>query len=228
MPAAEAGSHLARYARRLNAVEINSSFHRPHRTATYARWAAATPVDFRFAVKIPKTMTHERRLHDCDALLDRFLAEVAGLGEKLGVLLVQLPPKAALDKRVAGGFFRALRKRTATPVVLEPRHASWFSRGADAWLAALEIARAAADPTPSALAALGAGEAGGWRGLVYYRWHGSPRRYYSDYDAAALASLHRRLEQSRSAGVPTWCIFDNTASGAAFGNAIVLNNSFSA
>src|SRR5581483_5485928 len=92
--AAEAGSHLERYARKLNAVEINSSFHRPHRTSTYARWAAATPADFRFAVKLPKAMTHERNLKDCGALLDRFMAEVAGLGEKLGVLLVQLPPKA--------------------------------------------------------------------------------------------------------------------------------------
>jgi uncharacterized protein YecE (DUF72 family) len=219
---AETGSHLERYARRLNAVEINSSFHRPHSTKTYARWAAATPADFRFSVKLPKAMTHERKLEDCGALLDRFVAEVAGLGDKLGVLLVQLPPKSVLNKRVADGFFRALRKRIAVPVALEPRNASWFSPGADAWLAARGIARAAADPTKAALADLGAGEAGGWPGLVYYRWHGAPRMYYSDYDAAALAALQRRLEQSRRSGVAAWCMFDNTASGAAFGNALSL------
>jgi uncharacterized protein YecE (DUF72 family) len=223
--AAETGSHLERYARRLDAVEINSSFYRPHSAKTYARWAAATPADFRFSVKIPKAMTHERKLEDCGALLDRFAAEVSGLGDKLGVLLVQLPPKSALNKRVAGIFFRALRKRIAVPVVLEPRNASWFSPDADAWLAARAIARVAADPVKAPLADLGAREPGGWPGLVYYRWHGAPRIYYSEYDAAALAALHRRLEQSRRSGVPAWCIFDNTASGAAFGNALALMSS---
>src|ERR1700760_3747408 len=76
-------SILARYAARLNAVEINSSFYRPHRPATYARWAAAVPQNFRFSVKLPKAITHERRLEDCGDLLDRFVAEVTGLGPKL-------------------------------------------------------------------------------------------------------------------------------------------------
>src|SRR6195952_3089796 len=87
------GSHLERYARHLNAVEINSSFHRPHRTATYQRWAQSTPHDFRFSVKLPKAITHEAGLADCGALLDRFVEEVTGLGDKLSVLLVQLRPK---------------------------------------------------------------------------------------------------------------------------------------
>ena len=105
------GSHLERYARRLNAVEINSSFYRPHQRKTYEQWAQSTPNSFRFSVKMPKAMTHEQRLADCGALLDRFVAEVTGLGDRLGVLLVQLPPKLALEERVAGGFFRNLRKR---------------------------------------------------------------------------------------------------------------------
>ena len=60
------GGHLARYAGRLDAVEINSSFYRPHRPATYARWAECVPKDFRFAVKVPRLVTHELRnaLHD--------------------------------------------------------------------------------------------------------------------------------------------------------------------
>ena len=59
-----AGSHLERYGAVLNAVEINSSFYRPHRTTTYERWAASVPEDFRFAVKVPKAITHEHRLKD--------------------------------------------------------------------------------------------------------------------------------------------------------------------
>src|SRR4051794_13597269 len=86
------GTNLERYAARFSAVEINSSFHRPHRPATYARWAASVGPDFRFAVKLPKVITHAARLVDVDAALDRFVAEINGLGAKLGPLLVQLPP----------------------------------------------------------------------------------------------------------------------------------------
>jgi uncharacterized protein YecE (DUF72 family) len=214
------GSHLQRYARRLNAAEINSSFYRPHRRTTYQRWAQSVPDDFRFSVKVPKAITHEAGLADCGALLDRFVDEVRGLGDKLAVLLLQLPPTSALSKCVANGFFRDLRARIDADVVLEPRHASWFAPGVDDWLANRRIARCAADPAKVA----GAGEPGGWNELVYYRWHGSPRIYYSEYGAAALKALKRRLEDRARASL-TWCIFDNTASGAALGNALTLKRS---
>jgi uncharacterized protein YecE (DUF72 family) len=212
------GSHLERYARRLNCAEINTSFYRSHQRKTYERWAQSTPAGFRFSVKVPKAMTHEQRLADCGALLDRFAAEVTGLGNRLGVLLVQLPPKLVLEKRVAAGFFRALRKRIDVPVACEPRHASWFTPEIDDWLAERGIARVAADPAPVP----SAGEPGGWNGLAYYRWHGSPRIYYSDYDGAALAALGKRLDSQIARGIPIWCIFDNTASGAALGNALTM------
>jgi uncharacterized protein YecE (DUF72 family) len=214
------GSHLERYARHLNAVEINSSFYRPHRRTTYQRWAQSVPDDFRFSVKVPKTITHDAGLADCGALLDRFVDEVTGLGDKLGVLLVQLSPKSSFKKRVANGFFRDLRMRIDTDVVVEPRHASWFASGVDDWLAKRRIARVAADPPRVA----GAGEPGGRLELAYYRWHGSPRIYVSDYDAAALAALTRRLED-RARESSAWCIFDNTVAGAALGNALELARS---
>jgi uncharacterized protein YecE (DUF72 family) len=210
------GSHLERYAGRLNAVEINSSFYRPHRHATYQRWAQSVPDDFRFSVKVPKAITHEAGLADCSGLLDRFVDEVTGLGGKLGVLLVQLPPKLGFGKRVAAGFFRDLRARIDANVVLEARHASWFAPGVDDWLAERRIALVAADPAPVE----GAGKPGGRGDLAYYRWHGSPRIYYSEYDAAALAALKQRLEDDHARNI--WCIFDNTAAGAALGNALQL------
>src|ERR671911_3236047 len=73
------GSHLERYSAVLNAVEINSSFYRPHRTTTYERWAASVPESFRFAVKVPKSVTHERRLKDAGDLLDQFVSEAGGV-----------------------------------------------------------------------------------------------------------------------------------------------------
>lgn len=213
-----AGGHLARYARRLNAVEINTSFYRPHRKKTYERWAQTTPADFRFAVKTPRAMTHERRLADCDALIERFADEIAGLGEKLAVVLAQTPPSLPFDAARAGAFVDALRRRCAAPIVIEPRHKSWFGDQVNDWLAKRRLARVAADPAPVA----GAGEPGGWKGFAYYRWHGSPRIYYSRYDAAALDILRDRLAAEQARDHPVWCVFDNTAEGWAFGDALAL------
>ncbi|MEP6689845.1 MAG: DUF72 domain-containing protein [Gemmatimonadaceae bacterium] len=212
----ESGSSLARYAARFTAAEINSSFHRPHRPAIYERWAASTPPDFRFAVKVPKTITHVRRLADVGDELDRFLGESAALGAKRRVLLVQLPPSAALEPPIATRFFEELRGRFDGEIACEPRHASWFAPEAGAMLAAAGVARVAADPARVP----GAGEPGGWMGLVYYRLHGAPRTYYSAYEPPRLDDLARRLLESEVRGVPAWCIFDNTASGAATGDAL--------
>ena len=209
------GTHLARYAARLLAVEINSSFYRPHRPATYAKWAAAVPADFRFAVKVPRAATHDRRLADADDVLDRFLAGATELGSKLGPLLVQLPPSLAFDAAVADRFFAALRGRFAGDVVLEPRHRSWFAPEAERLVAGHRVARVAADPAAVPAAA----QPGGWDGLVYYRLHGSPRVYYSDYPAAYLAALAEKLAAA-ARGAAVWCVFDNTAAGAATANAL--------
>jgi uncharacterized protein YecE (DUF72 family) len=108
-------------------VEINSSFHKPHRRKTYERWAASVPADFAFGVKAPREITHGLRLARAGAALDAFLAQASGLGSKLGVLLFQLPPSLAFDARTTATFFRVLRKRHAGRVACEPRHATWFT-----------------------------------------------------------------------------------------------------
>jgi uncharacterized protein YecE (DUF72 family) len=210
-----AASQLERYAQRFNAVEINSSFYRPHLPATYARWAATTLENFSFAVKMPKAITHMRRLVGTADLLERFLAEAGQLGAKLGPLLVQLPPSLAFDARVAGAFFALLRERFNGLVACEPRHPSWFSTHAEALLNEYRAARVAADPAIVPDAA----EPGGWRGLAYYRLHGSPEMYASAYTKAYLDDLAKRI---RLSAAPVWCIFDNTALGAATTNALDL------
>lgn len=199
----------------LNAVEINSSFHRPHRRATYERWAATVPVDFLFAVKLPKTITHEARLVAAGAPLDRFLEESGGLGAKRGPILIQLPPSLAFDLGIAADFFALLRDRTANDLVCEPRHQSWFTPEAEDLLVRCRVARVAADPAPVA----GAGETGGWAGLRYMRLHGSPQMYRSSYDATAI---ERHATAARKAGVDSWTIFDNTMTGAATLNALAM------
>ncbi len=213
----ERGTHLERYAQRLAAVEINSSFYRPHRPETYARWAASVPEAFRFAVKIPKAITHTRRLRDATEPLHRFLSEIKELGEKLGPLLLQLPPSLRFDAQVVTVFLSTLRSRFSGSVVCEPRHASWFCEEAEHLLLAAQIARAGVDPAPVPEAA----QPGGWPGLIYYRLHGSPEMYASPYSSAELETLEQTLRAAAQAA-PTWCIFDNTALGAATANALEL------
>jgi uncharacterized protein YecE (DUF72 family) len=219
------GSHLARYAAVLNAAEINTSFYRHHRPEVYAGWAAQTPRDFRFAVKLPRTVTHDQRLRGARGVLTRFADEVAGLGDRLGVLLVQLPPSQVFESRPVRTFFELLARLIDAAVVCEPRHASWFEPAADRLLVKLRVGRVAADPARWPAAAV----PGGWLGeqgdgagaVVYHRWHGSPRTYYSAYDDAWLQARVTEL-QRWSGDAHRWCIFDNTASGAAASDALRL------
>ncbi len=215
---AQARSQLQRYADQFDTVEINSSFYRPHRPATYARWARSVPDDFRFSAKLPRTISHQCRLKDCAAELEAFLAAVTGLGEKLGVLLLQLPPTLAFDASVAERFFAQLRERHAGAVACEPRHVSWFTLEAERLLRAFSIARAAADPARVPRAAV----PGGDRRIEYLRLHGSPRMYYDAYDDAALERLARRLSHRAMVTCERWCLFDNTALGAAQVDAVRL------
>lgn len=211
----EGDSMLARYATRFDTVEINSCFYRPHRPQTYERWAASVPPGFRFSVKLPRSITHEARLIDGEDLLARFLGEIAGLGDRLGGILVQLPPGLALDLRVADDFFARMRARIDVPIACEPRHRTWFAPDADALWMRYRIARVAADPArvPSAAHVAGHGD---WN---YWRWHGSPKIYYSAYDDAQLQSLAAELMGHSRPDRPAWCILDNTAAGHAIADA---------
>ncbi|WP_425228569.1 DUF72 domain-containing protein [Sphingomonas sp.] len=208
------GSTLTRYAAVFDTVEINSSSYRPHRAATYARWAASVPDAFRFAVKLPRAATHDLRLVDCDEVLARFQGEMAGLGAKRGPVLVQLPPSLAFDGATAGRFFDAAARMLGEYIVCEPRHASWFAPEADALFAAHHVARVAADPARVPEAAL----PGGWRGLTYARWHGSPAIYRSAYEDDALAQ-HAGIARAAD---DSWTFYDNTMFGAAAANALAL------
>ncbi len=212
------GSHLERYAGRFNGVEINSSFYRLHRQSTYQRWAASTPPGFGFAVKVPKLITHTQRLVDVQPLVEQFASEIGGLGEKLSVVLVQLPPSLQFREAIAEPFFHNLQAVIPCPIVCEPRHRSWFEPAAEQLLVECGISRVAADPSVVPEAA----EPGGDLRRCYVRWHGSPQIYYSSYEDSTLRTLAARLRAIASQSDPVWCIFDNTAEGAATSNALQL------
>ncbi len=210
------GTHLERYARVLKAVEIDSSFYQTHLPSTYERWAASTPEGFQFAVKVPKEVTHVQRLMDA-APLQRFLQETGHLGSRLGPWLLQLPPGLAFHPVKVERFLDSLRSFFHGAVVCEPRHPSWFTPEAEQMLSVFQVARAAADPAISPDGT----HPGGWRGLIYYRLHGSPRMYHSAYTPEFLRAFQASVAQAAQVA-PLWCIFNNTAEGAAAENAGLL------
>jgi uncharacterized protein YecE (DUF72 family) len=211
----EPGSHLFHYSRSLNCVEINSSFYRPHRASTWTRWATETPAEFRFSIKAPKTITHERKLQHAKGMLKAFLEQIEPLEEKAGPVLFQLPPSLAFAAAQAADFLDTLRTLYQGEVAFEPRHETWFTADVDDLFKKYMVARVAADPPKGSP---GAGEPGGASNLAYYRLHGSPRTYYSNYEDPFLARLAATVRMLKNA----WIIFDNTALSCAYPNALSL------
>jgi uncharacterized protein YecE (DUF72 family) len=209
------GSHLERYAHVFPAVEINSSFYRPHKPSTYARWRDSVPPGFRFSLKLPREITHERRLRDIDEPVAVFLDAASHLADRFGCLLVQMPPSLAFDQAAASSLFARLRERLQAGIACEPRHQSWFGKEATELLAKFQIGRVLADPQVALdpMPAL-------YQGLVYVRLHGSPVIYHSDYPEDCLRRNAAWLARQQRQGREVWCIFDNTASGAAVPNAL--------
>lgn len=119
---------------------------------------------------------------------------------------------------MAERFFAELRERHAGAVACEPRHVSWFRLEAERLLRTFSIARVGADPARVPRAAI----PGGDHRIEYVRLHGSPHMYYDAYDDVALERVARRLSRSTAVTRERWCLFDNTARGAAQVDAVRL------
>ncbi len=122
-PRLPAGEMLAFYARHFETVEINSSFYRVPAVATLEKWAGQVPASFRFAFKAPRRLTHDHQLQDSEGAV-AFLQALAGLGERRGPVLFQLPPRFTVDLSRLDAFLAALPRDV--PVAFEFRHPSWF------------------------------------------------------------------------------------------------------
>lgn len=207
---AKEGSGLTRYASVFDGVEINSTFYRRHKTSTFARWAASVPDSFRFAIKIPKEITHTRAMKEIAEPFETFLEDIAPLGEKRGPLLCQLPPSLAFDADALETAFKTMRSADEGPIVIEVRHKSWASAEALDLLKSYAIDRVLADPAPV------------WPAEnfgtppKYARLHGKPKIYFSSYTDEEIRSFSKLL------ACDSWCVFDNTASGAAIENALTM------
>ncbi len=217
------GSHLERYSRALRAVEINSTFYKPHQPKTFLRWKEETPHDFAFSIKMTKVFTHEKRLNVSRAEISDWLKPMTELGEKFSALLVQLPPSLVFSEKSVELFFRNLRHEFGGLIALEPRNVSWIEPVALALNDEFDISKVEADPDrcPTPEKELNRSRS------RYLRLHGSPRIYYSDYSVKFLERVARDFESHPPCkGEPeSWIIFDNTTLGFGTKNAIELKKS---
>jgi uncharacterized protein YecE (DUF72 family) len=155
-----------------------------------------------------------QRLNRMDDAL-RFLQDLEALEEKLGVVLIQLPPSLAFSLETEE-FLRTLASEFTGAVAVEPRHPSWAQGNAEQLLRQLRMARVAADPPLITDRVLAAGD----RRLSYFRFHGNPQMYRSVYSEERLAELAADITAASVADGQTFIFFDNTMSGAAHTNAL--------
>lgn len=198
------------------ALEACGAFYRQQSRETYAKWAAATPEGFRFAVRGHRFITHQKRLLDPHEPLDRVREQVEGLGEKLAVMLWQVPPGTRLDMERLRTFADALNGWPTTRHALEFRHRSWFVEEVAVLLSEYRLANTISDaakwPRWDAVTT----------DLVYVRLHGRPLTYFSDYEEGSLREWADKVRAWLREGRGVHVYFDNDAGGHAPYNAVRL------
>jgi len=138
-----AAKMLPFYAQHFNTVEINYTFYRMPTPKLAANWASQVPDHFRFTLKAPKRITHDRRLRDVEMPVRAFCEAASELGPKLGALLFQLPPNFRKDLVVFDEFLGVLPPRVCA--AFEFRHESWLDDEVYARLRARNLALCVAD-----------------------------------------------------------------------------------
>lgn len=206
------GQWLGYYASRLPSVEVNRSFYRLPTRAQFAAWRAQTPEGFVFAVKASRFITHMKKLCEPEHTLPPLLEAVAGLGDKLGPLLFQLPPRWRPDPGRLAAFLAALPQ--GTRAAFELRDPRWHS---DAVLdllrrhnAAFCIYDLAGFASPRAITA----------DFVYLRLHGPGAAYSGRYGHRALADWAQWL--GAQTVTTAYVYFDNDEAGYAVQDALEL------
>jgi uncharacterized protein YecE (DUF72 family) len=194
---------LTYYAERFDTVELNNPFYRQPERATFERWRAAVPEGFVYCVKLNRFITHLKRLRIGPDSVERSYGTMSGLGPKLGVVLVQLPPRMRFDAERVLSFLRLVSRRRRRHAI-EPRDDSWFSSEALALLRERGVALCIADSAkwatrPDAVTA----------DFVYLRFHGPERLYASGYSDEQLREWAARIRAWLARGLDVYGYFNN-------------------
>jgi uncharacterized protein YecE (DUF72 family) len=208
-PQLPASKWLDFYAVHFNTVELNATFYRLPKPETFDNWYKKTPDDFLWSVKASKYITHTRRLSDCREPLERLYESVGRLKEKLGPILVQLPPTLTFNSQLLIQFCKNLDPSYRH--TLEIRHPSWVDRQVFDILKEYNMALCISDT-----AAKYPFHEVQTSDFFYVRLHGSRKLYASEYTEEELLRWSRKI---RSWDVPTYIYFDNDFKGFAINNA---------
>jgi len=199
-----------------DALEINGSFYTQIKPATYERWRAETPAEFKFALKGHRFVTHYKRLKQCETSIVLLRDQARGLGDKLAAVVWQLPSRFTIDVPRLASFVHALELWPDVRHALELRHRSWFVPEVAALLRAAGVAVCMGDAPDFPM----------WRevttDLVYVRLHGHTRKYASSYSAASLRRWAEATRRWVAEGRDVHVYFDNDAEGHAVANAVTL------
>jgi len=206
---------LEYYAESFATVEINNTFYRLPARSTFSGWRERTPDGFAFAVKMSRYLTHVRRLHNPDPPIARFLESAGGLGNRLGVVLLQLPPTLQADPDALDAVLSRLSGRVK--VAVEPRHPSWWDDRIRTTLDKHGAAMCWADRRGRPVTPL-------WRtaDFGYLRMHEGTAQPQPRYGRAAIASWVDRVASTWSAGEPVYVYFNNDHGGAAIADAVAF------
>ncbi|MEG3636556.1 DUF72 domain-containing protein [Micromonospora palythoicola] len=203
---------LEHYADRFATVEVNNAFYRLPEREIFAAWRARTPDDFCVAVKMSRYLTHIKRLREPTEPVARFLARATALGDRLGPVLLQLPPTLRADPPALDATLRLFP--SSVRVAVEPRHASWWTDATRTVLERHDAALVWADRHGRPIAPR-------WRtaGFGYLRLHEGRARPWPHYGRTALASWVRRLTEAFGDDETAYVYFNNDPGGAAVADA---------
>lgn len=203
---------LEYYADRFPTVELNSPFYKLPERSAFARWRDRVPPDFVIAVKMSRYLTHIRRLRDPAEPVARFLDRASALGDRLGPVLLQLPPNLPADPAALAAVLGHFPSHVQ--VAVEPRHSSWWTEPVRAVLAAHGAALCWADRLGQPLTPL-------WRTAEfgYLRLHQGAEGPYPSYPPALLSSWLDRLTAAFEPTATVYVYFNNDQGGAAIADA---------
>ena len=207
---------LSLYIRDFNTVELNNSFYNLPSAKTFKNWAAATPGNFVFAVKGSRYISHMKKLKVLKADINRFLRRVDKLGDKVGPILFQLPPKWKLNVERFEKFLSRLDNHHR--YVFEFRNQTWYDdKVYDLLLqynCAFCIYELAGHRSPEMVTA----------DFVYIRLHGPGAKYQGSYSTPQLKKWAKKCKRWQAEGKDVYIYFDNDQAGYAAFNALKLQS----
>lgn len=202
------------YASVFDTVELNTSFYHLPKPETFDKWRGQAPAGFRYAVKASRFITHMKKLKDCAEPLDTILTRARRLGEALGPILYQLPPRWAFDGERLLAFLALLPRDLVH--VFEFREPSWMAEEVLDLLDAHGIAYCAHDMIGMKAPRRATGPA------AYVRFHGGTGKYRGRYKEEMLLDWSDWLAGQARAGRDVWAYFNNDIGGAAIDDALTL------